>query len=193
MQLWRLDPETGDPIERLVEGATNVWKATISPDASWIAVEVDDAELWVYPLDGGEPRLVADNLNGGPYVSPDGAVIAFLRFRTQEGKPSTQFIELVSPDGTALSAMPAGRVHSADGGYAGFNPAGDGLIAHMFVNGITNLWRIPIDGSDWTQLTDFDHGLQGYIRHVVFSPDGRWLVLSKGEYLSDAVVLEGFR
>lgn len=193
MQLWRLDPETGDPIERLAEGATNAWRVAIAPDSSWIAVDVDDGDLWIYPLDGGEPRLVADNLNGGPFVSPDGNTIAFLRFRTHEGGPSTQYIELISPEGTPLGERPAGRVNSADGAYIGFNPAGDSLIAHRFVNGISNLWRVPIDGSDWSQLTDFDHGLQGYIHHVAFSPDGRWLVLSKGEYLSDAVLLEGFR
>ena len=89
--------------------------------------------------------------------------------------------------------MPAGRIHAADGSYTGFDPSGDALIAHQFVDGVTNLWRIPIDGGEWTQVTDYDHGLLGYIRDVAFSPDGQWIVLSKGEFLSDAVILEGFR
>ena len=192
-ELWSLDPVTGRMIERLVDSATNVWGTAVAPDASWIAVDVDDGELWAHPLPDGEPRRLADHLNGGPFVSRDGSTLAYIGFRTDADGIGSQYVELISPQGEPLGGLPVGRIHDADGAFAAFSPDGNGFTAHQYLDAVTNLWHLPADGSDWIQLTDFDHGLEGYIRDVAWSPDGEWLVVVKGEYLSDAVLIEGFR
>ncbi len=74
----------------------------------------------------------------------------------------------------------------------GFDPSGRNLVAHLYRAGGTNLWLVPLDGSEWVQLTDRDHRLEDYIRDAAWSPDGQQLVVSKDKYLSDAVLIEGF-
>ena len=193
MQLWRLDPETGEPLERLVEGAENVWRVALAPDASWLAADIGDGQLWVHHTDGSEPKLLAARLNGGPFVSPDGTTLAYLDFRVDEAGAGAQYIELVTPDGTVVGDLPTGRIRAGDGAFVCFSPSGDSITAHLYVGGVTNLWDVPIDGSDWVQLTDFDNGVQGVISDAAWSPDGEWLVLSMGEYWSDVVLIEDFQ
>ncbi len=193
LELWSLDPETGQKLARLVDTATKVWRVAVAPDASWVAVDVDDGELWLHPLPSGEPLKLADNLNGGPFVSRDGSTIAYVGFRTDDAGEGTLFVELVSPDGTGIGGFPGGHIYAADGNFVGFSPTGDGITAHQYRDAITNMWHLPIEGGAWVQLTDFDHDMQSFIRDAAWSPDGKWLVVAKGEYFSDAVLIEGFR
>jgi hypothetical protein len=53
-------------------------------------------------------------------------------------------------------------------------------------NGVSNLWRQPIDGSPASQITNFTSSL--IWRHA-WSPDGKYLALARGNLSSDAMIL----
>jgi len=51
---------------------------------------------------------------------------------------------------------------------------------------ISNIFRQPVDGGPATQITDFADGL---IFNFAFSPDGSKLLLSRGSFSRDVILL----
>ena len=80
--LYLLDVETGATRRLTFSDSTNSAPA-ISPDGSTVAFtssRKEKAQLWLLPLDGGEPRQLTDlpqGVGGGAVWSPDGRKIAF--------------------------------------------------------------------------------------------------------------------
>jgi len=58
------------------------------------------------------------------------------------------------------------------------------------VNGVSNIWSLPLDGSAPKQLTDFKTDL---IFWFDFSPDGKQLAVSRGIQTRDVIVIRDFR
>jgi dipeptidyl aminopeptidase/acylaminoacyl peptidase len=80
--LYLLAVESGEVRQLTVSHSTNSQPA-ISPDGSTVAflsTRTEKPQLWLLPLDGGEPRKLTDlaqGVGGGPVWSPDGTRIAF--------------------------------------------------------------------------------------------------------------------
>jgi dipeptidyl aminopeptidase/acylaminoacyl peptidase len=80
--LHLLDVESGD-IRRLTFSDSTNTTPTISPDGSSVAfmsTRAEKPQLWLLPLDGGEPRQLTDLSEGvgsGAVWSPDGTKVAF--------------------------------------------------------------------------------------------------------------------
>jgi Tol biopolymer transport system component len=51
---------------------------------------------------------------------------------------------------------------------------------------VSNLWRLPLDGSPPTQFTDFKSDT---IRNFSYSRDGKHIALSRGNVTRDAVLI----
>jgi dipeptidyl aminopeptidase/acylaminoacyl peptidase len=80
--LYLLDVESGAARRLTVSDSTNSAPA-ISPDgskAAFTSSRTEKPQLWLLPLDGGEPRQLTDlpqGVGGGAVWSPDGTTIAF--------------------------------------------------------------------------------------------------------------------
>ena len=80
--LHLLDVESGE-IRRLTFNDSTNSAPAISPDGSSVAfmsTRTEKPQLWLLPLDGGEPRKLTDlpqGVGGGAVWSPDGTKIAF--------------------------------------------------------------------------------------------------------------------
>ncbi len=80
--LHLLDVESGEVRRLTFNDSTNSAPA-ISPDGSSVAfmsTRTEKPQLWLLPLDGGEPRRLTDlaqGIGGGPVWSPEGSKIAF--------------------------------------------------------------------------------------------------------------------
>ena len=57
------------------------------------------------------------------------------------------------------------------------------------INGVSNIWSLPIDGGAPKQLTDFK---TDQIFWFDFSPDGK-LAVSRGTQTSDVILIRDFR
>ena len=161
---------------------TPLWgiSASLSPDGQQVAYVVlpptvpdperaanDQAEVWVQPLAGGEPRRLAQNadVRVAPVWSPDGSALVYQRF-SQEGDSLTLFrvnvgdgavSALASPGGTA-AAFPLAFAPSSDRFYVTQPSEGgtdilaidtnDGSVqtVTMIAGGIARGWRLSPDG-----------------------------------------------
>jgi dipeptidyl aminopeptidase/acylaminoacyl peptidase len=87
--LHLLEVESGEIRRLTVSDSTNSAPA-ISPDGSRVAFmssRTEKPQLWLLPLDGGEPRKLTDlaqGVGGGAVWSPDGSKIAFTAGRQEE-------------------------------------------------------------------------------------------------------------
>jgi dipeptidyl aminopeptidase/acylaminoacyl peptidase len=87
--LHLLDVESG-AVRRLTFNDSTNSAPAISPDGSTVAFmssRTEKPQLWLLPLDGGEPRRLTDlpqGVGGGPVWSPDGTTIAFTAGQQEE-------------------------------------------------------------------------------------------------------------
>ena len=155
--------------------------ASLSPDGQQVAYVVlpptvldpgraadDQAEVWVLPLAGGEPELLASgaDVRSAPIWSPDGGSLVFQRFDRQRNVPALFRVNLqdkvVSPLASlegATSVFPVA-----------YGPRGDPFYAVRIAEGDTEVLAIStVEGSMLTIATIAD----GVARDWQLSPDGR--------------------
>lgn len=163
---------------------------TFSPDGKWLVFTKynDGMALWKVPVEGGEPtRLLVENALCSA-VSPNGKTIAFILRR---GGNSNR-IALVSFDGGEIiktfAAVPETNPLSNNQNLQ-WTPDGRAIYYIALNNGVSNIWRQPIDGSPPAQVTQFS---TGRIFNFAYSPDGQQLALSRGSLDSDVVLIKDF-
>jgi eukaryotic-like serine/threonine-protein kinase len=146
---------------------------TVSRDGKWLAYSSDrgeagDADIWVQPLGGGEPRQLtgAEGHDILPDISPDGSQVVFGSWR----------------EGGGLFVVPtqSGPVRRlADSGYrARFSPDG-AWVAYSAKNkdGSNEIFVSRPDGSDRRQIpTDLPDA-----RCVCWTPDGKHLMFTAAD------------
>jgi Tol biopolymer transport system component len=161
---------------------------TFSPDGKWLVFTKynEGMALWKVPVEGGEPtRLLAENALCSA-VSPNGKTIAFVLRR---GGNSNR-IALVSFDGGEIiktfAAVPETNPLSNNQNLQ-WTPDGRAIYYIALNNGVSNIWRQPIDGSPPAQVTQF---ASGRIFNFAYSPDGQQLALSRGSFDSDVVLIK---
>ncbi len=186
--LFRFDPRTGEK-QRLTTGA-DVW-ATFSPDGRWVVFTrwAEKIALWKVSIDGSE-AVKLTNIPGAPLaptVSPDGKLIAFTWVEKDFGRLPE--IALMPFDGgEIIKTFPVSFGYSQGAGKKALQWTPDGqflkYIAHR--DGISNIWQQSVDGSPPVQITNFE---SGRIFNFSYSPDGKHLVLSRGTFNRDVVII----
>jgi len=131
--------------------------------------------------EGGTPILLNDRWNTAPAISPDGNFVAvwhaemfadewqlaLIPFKTG-GKPIKTF-SVVSPEG---------RIR--------WTKDGRGLLYIVTADGVSNIWRQPIDGGRPVPVTQFQNDL---IFSFDISPDGKTLVCERGTSAQDVILI----
>jgi Tol biopolymer transport system component/DNA-binding winged helix-turn-helix (wHTH) protein len=126
------------------------------PDGK-IVYEGNDGDIWTINRDGGEQRQLTSNSFSDvyPHGSPDGRYIFF----TSNRSGSTQ-VWRMNADGSNQM-----QLTKQEGGYPRF-VSRDGKWVY-FLSGLhQNLWRVPADGGEETQVSFPSLG---------FSPDGKFV------------------
>ena len=189
--LFRLNRGDGER-KRLTTG-TDIW-AAFSPDGRWIIFTryADDVALWKVSVDGGEAVKLTNSsgLPISPTVSPDGKFIAF--YRDRNGAMLFPPLSIIPFEGgEIIKAFDASTGNFKGHGKISlqWTPEGQALDYAVTRDGVSNLWRQPLDGSPPIQITNFE-SMQIY--NFAASPDGKQFALSRGTFNRDVVLIKNF-
>lgn len=153
----------------------------ISPDGKWIPFvlqkEGQPNQIALLSLEDGEIKPLDTKLDAGascPLVSPNSKMIAFVLLKAGE------------PDRIALAPFDGGEIvkkfnvkseiANSEIQNLQWTPDGRAINYIALNNGVSNIWRQPIDGSSPVQITKFE---TGRIFNFAYSPDGKQLALTR--------------
>jgi eukaryotic-like serine/threonine-protein kinase len=179
-QLWRTDAD-GSNATKLAE---DVVVSDCSPDGKWV-LYLSGNTLYRISTEGGQAKKVVYALGGGGAVSPDGEWVAYLY---QEGEPVPQWKIAIAPadGGTAKQMFNA----PWDADELRWSPDGKGLQYLTTRTGATNVWEQRLSGGEPRPITSFS---SGKIFDFSWTRDGKLLLLARGEWTSDVVLISNFQ
>jgi Tol biopolymer transport system component len=191
------NPPAGPELRRMDSDGTNsrflattdYWaKPDISPDGIWVYYTKFTggiSQIWRVPIDGGTPERITELESFLPAISPSGTRLAFY-FRDPEDDLYYLGVRYI-PGGELLARFKTGSLYS--GTQVRWTDDGQALLTNTVPGDRANLWRQPLDGSEPERLTNF-----GELRLYwwEFSPDGKSLVVTRGDLSRDAVLMRNF-
>ena len=163
--------------------ATYGFNATVSPDAKWVVFgtfTVGGFSIWKVSIDGGDAAQVTHKVSLNAAISPDGKLIA-CSYQDERSVTKIALIPFEGGEPLKMFDLPATFSNPLR-----WTPDGRGLTYIVNRGGISNIWIQPLDGSPAKQLTDFK---SDRIFSFDWSPDGKWLVLSRGPEQRDVVLM----
>jgi eukaryotic-like serine/threonine-protein kinase len=181
-RLYRTDADGSNP-EKLTE---DVNTSTCSPDGKWVLYD-SGGKLYRLSIEGGTPAEIAIASFGifRGAISPDGQWIAY---GYQEGIPVPLQKIAVIP---AAGGSPLHVFLRPTGAFGlRWSPNQKGLQFRLMRNGAENVWEQPLTGGPPRQITNFT---SGNIFDFSWTRDGKHLLLAKGEWKSDVVLISNFR
>lgn len=176
--IWRMNIDGGSPKQLTKVGNLPLF----TPDRQWVFYRVDQA-VWKVPVDGGEALPLT-----GPYArvidfSPDGKLFAYW-------DEATKKVGIVSSDGSKPSRILPDIPLYEQRPLVRWTYDGQALSYLVTREGVSNVWRQPIDGSPPKQVTDFK---TERIHYYAWSRDGQRLAVARGSADTDVVMLSNFR
>lgn len=187
--LFKMDLEESTRT-RLTSGTDD--HPAISPDGRSVVFTRfgQDVALWKVAMEGGEPQKIT-NFAGYPTASvfsPDGSMIAF--YRGVSSSTSAPTIAIIPADGGEIMKEFAVPVQFSRNWFARttvqWSSDGQAVYFISLRDRTSNIFRQPLDGKEPTQITDFKDGL---IFNFAFSPDGSKLLISRGSFSRDVILL----
>lgn len=130
------------------------------------------------PAKGGERIDLTTENGNSPVISSDGQMVYFIS--TSNGKRYVSSIPIAG--GTIKRLFEAPKNMSA----IQLRPKYNEISYLITTDGVVNVYTRPIDGGVQKQFTRFD---EKFIAAFAWTPDGRSLVVSRGEIRSDVVIL----
>lgn len=188
--IWRCDA-TGENLQQLTSGAALDGSPNCTPDGKWVLYSSTLAKktsLWKVPVTGGAPVLVAERGGNWPALAPDGKRIVV----TQHDASALQQYQIAILDATTGAVQKAFPVSSTfEPRRMGWKwmPDSRSLIYVDQQANVSNLWQQSLEGGAPKQITRFQTDL---IYQFAFSPDGREIVLSRGQSATDIVQMKNF-
>ena len=140
--------------------------------------------FWRVSTDGGAPERVTAKLYSGPEVSPDGQWLAYTFVDNAAGRRARFAIAPANGVEGEPSKVFDYAVPSAAG--LEWTPDGSGLSYAAASAGVGQIWVQPVAGGAPKQITAFRNSTINSFR---WSPDGKQIVLSRGNTSSDAVLI----
>ena len=188
--IWRFNADGTNP-KQLTYGNNEDYSPVFTPDGQWVLFaswRSGKLATWKVSIDGGEPVQLAQQTSPWPAVSPDGKLFAS---GYHDDDPNSQWHLAIHPI-TGGEPVKLFDISSTVGFEPGLTWTADGqaLIYVDTREGVSNIWRQPIDGSPPKELTNFKSDL---IFRFALSPDGRQLVLKRGTKTRDVVLIKDFK
>jgi eukaryotic-like serine/threonine-protein kinase len=189
--IWRVQTDASDP-QKLTQDKDDV-SPRCSSEGKWVYfVDAGDFRLMRVPSDGGRAEPVpGSTLPNAIFQSlalaRDGETIAFLAYiddpNTRTVLQKLALIKLASNPEMSPKLSEADQRAS---GVIEFTPDGKAVAFVIEEQGVSNIWVQPLDGSKGRQITNFTSASIG---RNSWSPNGKSLVLSRLERISDAILI----
>jgi eukaryotic-like serine/threonine-protein kinase len=181
--LWKMDIN-GENLKQLTDGQGEQ-DPSISPDGQWIVYNrfhAGNVSLSKIAINGGEPVRLTQVWSIRPQVSPDGKLIAYMKM--DEAKKRLVVALMSFAGGEPLKVFDAMPVPE----YLKLRWSPDGRALHYIntLDGVSNIWSQPLDGSSPKPVTHFK---SDHIYRFAWSPDGKTLALDRGITLNDIVLI----
>lgn len=191
--IWRVTPSGGAALQ-LTKGPAESGPAC-STDGQWVfysSLMRDVPSLWRTSIDGGEPTLLAESEDGTfeGLPSPRGGMIFYPAFEWDNQPPRSRRMRWI-----IISASDRRRMYTLDApeGPSGiprvppvWAPDESGIDYVVTRSGVSNIWRLPLDGGRARQMTTFD---SGKIFTFAWSRDGKWLSVGRGLNRGDVALI----
>ena len=178
-QVWRADSDGSRP-KQLTEGS-GVETFSLTPDGRWVIYSLYVPTIWKIPSDGGTPTKVADGSAFNLRVSPDGTSLAYIGLDPQTNRLRLTILALDSGAPVKTFDLPV-----TSGALLSWLPDSRSVVYEDSRGGVSNLWRLPLDGGPPAQITDFK---SDEINFFAYSRDGKQLALSRGNMTRDALMI----
>jgi len=171
-----------------------LYSPACSPDGKFVFYVLMGAtqKILRVPIQGGNSEFIGlvpgQTIRGTMRVSPDGR---FLAFPYDEGqpKPLSKLAVVSAETGQIVKTFetPGGVYRES---CLRWSPGGRSLQYLLTTGEVTNIWEQPLAGGPPQALTRFT---TGRIFDFNWTPDGKELVLARGEVSSDIVLLSNLR
>jgi Tol biopolymer transport system component/DNA-binding winged helix-turn-helix (wHTH) protein len=184
-ELIRVAGNGSDPV-RLVKGDLN--SAVCTPDGKYLFYD-DMQRIFRIPVQGGASveiaKILGENMGSRLSISPDGKFLAYA-YRDSVPVPVTR-LAIIPVEGGSPK-----KVLNALGVISGllWSPNGNSLQYSFSRNGAFNIVDQPITGGEPRELTKFESGI---VYDFHWSPDGKRLLMARGEFTSDAALMSNLR
>ena len=166
------------------------------PDATYLDTSADGqtvfftssrdggSSTWRVPIEGGMPALVAPFIDRAA-VSPDGRFLAGIVHPSVMG---TFAVVVIPVEGGKPVHTFSGPPFTAQGGVVQWTADGQGLLYSTAER--LNIWLQPLSGGEPTRITNL-------AEQTIFkgsrSPDGKSLLLARGQQTRDVFLLTNFK
>ena len=186
--IWRMNAD-GTNLKQMTSGDYADFSPVSSPDGQWIlftSLRSGKQCLWRMPANGGDAMQVTNRQSAPGVYSPDGKFFA-AGYASTEARGGIKLGIFSSEGGEPIKLIDVNQANL----FIGLPWTADGksVIYDSIQNGVSNLWKQPIDGSRPQQLTNFTSDL---IYYFALSPDRKRLVLSRGNATLDIVLIKDF-
>jgi Tol biopolymer transport system component len=155
----------------------------------------DNQTVYFTHLEGGHINLYRVAISGGApvKVTPLQAQSAQISFKGDrllvpyydEASNTSPFGIMDPTTGKILSSF----MIPASANNPGWAPDDSGITYNNTLNGVSNIWKVDVNGQHPVQLTHFTDGT---IFNYTWLRDGK-LVIARGDYHSDAILIHNFR
>jgi serine/threonine protein kinase/Tol biopolymer transport system component len=188
-EIWRMDTN-GANLKQLTS-SRGALRPYCSPDGRWVVYRNDSSgkvTLWKVSIDGGaQAQLVSgDKPANNPVISPDGKQISYIVLNERD-KPALNILPFEGGAIIKTIELPTNiKVNS----HHVWTPDGRAVICRHSIGDVSNLLKLPLDGSPPSKLTDFK---SNGIAWFALSRSGKQLALSRGDGGGEVELISNFR
>jgi Tol biopolymer transport system component/DNA-binding winged helix-turn-helix (wHTH) protein len=187
-QIWRMDID-GQNQKRLTDGGMK-YRQRWSPDSKWIVYSSFSSEakstLWKVSVDGGEPIQLNKKYSRFSAVSPDGKLIACYYWDERAGLFKLAVIPFEGGEPVKVFEPPVNHFHWS----LQWTADGRALLYVQTLNGLSSIWRMPLNDSPPEMLREFQ---SGNIQDAAWSNEGKQFACILSFEYKDVVSITDFR